>query len=122
MTESLAHQLIMKKIINIPSLLERELVKGDADLNYKGDGARLASVEVKSTAAQGFSRFTKGDVASDFLIWIHFGNYFLDSKVSEIEVFWVKKAGKIIKEPCYMTLKKFKDLCGKNMKAVKVKI
>jgi hypothetical protein len=58
------------------------------------DSDKVVTVESKATSEAGFQRLRKGDIAADFLIWIHFDTYFLTTEDMELEVFLIPQPGK----------------------------
>jgi hypothetical protein len=61
-----------------------------ADVIAKTEDSRTLKIEVKSTGSSSFQNFTKKDIQADYLIWIHFDNFFYDEEKPQIEIFILK--------------------------------
>lgn len=90
LSESVAASLISRDNL-IPSLSRaRRPAPGEprhADLVAERADGSVASVAVKATGAQGFQNLTSADLQCDWLVWIHFGEYFLVPGPSALDVF-----------------------------------
>lgn len=49
------------------------------------------TIEVKSTGKQAFQYLTDKDLNADYIIWVHFGDYFFDGEKDEVEIYIIKK-------------------------------
>ncbi len=108
-TESLALHLLRKAIIlpelkEIPFYLDGRI----ADIIGK-NGERRIKIEVKATAASAFQYFSKKDVTADFLVWIHFGRFFLNEEQTQIEIFTIRNPSLFFNTSSKITLQELKN-------------
>lgn len=94
--------------------------KGDADLILEDpkDKKSKFSIEVKATGNKYFSRLTGNDLKADCVVWISFGEFFINSRIKPIEVYVVPNLVNYIKKPGHITLKKFLEILGKKNKEI----
>lgn len=93
LSESLAFYLLNTRRL-IPALQAYGFQRGGgADITARRSGL-MRKIEVKATADKGWQRMRKRDVAADYLIWLHFGNLFLDHRMNSIKVFVIPSPGR----------------------------
>lgn len=84
--------------------------------------AHELQIEVKATAKSAFEYFGKKDITADYLIWIHFGSYFLGANDNLIEVNVVRQPSRYFEEPVKITLSKLKQAIGDDLKVVQLNL
>ena len=55
------------------------------------DGSRTVRVEVKGTGSKAFEHFGEKDLRADYIVWVHFGKYFLGPANEKINVITIRK-------------------------------
>ncbi|NWG10452.1 hypothetical protein HXY33_01685 [Candidatus Bathyarchaeota archaeon] len=97
-------------------ILEREkLFPGCSNANFGGrtcdiivrfpDGTEKTA-EVKATGQSAFQRLSGKDIASDFLVWVHFGRFFEDQN-QEIRAYVMENPNRIFPQGKPISLKEF---------------
>jgi len=111
LTESLIIHLISKEIV-LKELKNYEIEFGGnvADIIAKKNSVK--KIEVKATQEQAFQYFGKKDITADYIVWVHFGNSFVDKDFSNIQVFIIRNPDKYFKEPKKITLNVVKRIVG----------
>lgn len=77
------------------------------------------TIEVKATGKSAFEFFSDKDIKADYIIWLHFGDFFLkeDSKIIEIYVIYEPK--KYFNKSQKITLNQLKQIVKDNLKIIK---
>jgi hypothetical protein len=126
----------------VPSVLSESLVvhlinRGELIASCPGTHARLGGqtadvlcrqadaaesrIEVKASAREAFSEFVKKDTLADYLVWVHFGESFLQGFSFRAEILFVKTPAQFF-TPGKMTLPRFKAMTGSQLQTVEVDI
>jgi hypothetical protein len=87
----------------------------EADLIGITKNGERKKIEVKATGEKAFQYLSAKDITCDYLVWIHFGNYFNNDKDSIWKVFVVKKPSQFFDKPQKIILSKFKKIVGDNI-------
>lgn len=62
----------------------------DADVIVRDD-SRTVRVEVKGTGSRAFEHFGDKDLRADYIVWVHFGKFFLASDTEKIDVITIRR-------------------------------
>ena len=81
-------------------------------------GSKQIRIEVKATAKMAFEYFGDKDISADYIVWVHFADYFMGSGHNLIKIFIVKKPGIYFKRPVKITLQKLKQKVGKKLEEI----
>lgn len=122
LSESLAIHLLKKKVI----LSELD----GFNFNFGGrvadvlatNNSQTIKIEVKATAKSAFEYFGEKDISADYILWIHFAEFYMNSEDTNIEIYIIKKPGDYFKTPIKITLSKLKQVIGKNLKNINLNI
>jgi len=115
LTESLCIHLIKKGII-LDELNDYSIIFGGRLCDVLAQkNKKTKKIEVKSTGHSAFQYLGPKDISSDYLVWIHFDNSFLDNNFDEISVFTIKQPRQFLKQPRKLTLNKLRNLTQGNM-------
>ncbi len=118
LTESFALHLLEKNLI-IPKLAGCVFRFGGSEADILAiNKTHRKKIEVKSTGHSEFQYFGPNDIASDYLIWINFGESFLRNNFSKINVIVIKDIKRYFNKPTKITLKKFKEIVGNELTEV----
>jgi hypothetical protein len=90
-----------------------------ADVLYRCEDLRESKVEVKASAREAFSEFVKKDTLADYLVWVHFGESFLQGLPFTAEILFVEAPSQFF-NPGKMTLPRFKALAGAQLQTITV--
>lgn len=94
LTESLVVHLIRQGVI-LPEFAKNKLdLGGMADVVVEGGRVRI---EVKGTTMNSWVTLGKKDIRADYLVWIHFGDYFTALVPKRAEVYVFKSPGRYLK-------------------------
>lgn len=63
--------------------------RDSADILAEKPGQEPRKVEVKATGKAGFQNFMEKDVRADYIVWLHFGDYFENSARNHVEAYVV---------------------------------
>jgi hypothetical protein len=117
LSESLALYLLERKEI-LEHLRDYSFTfgyrQGDPDI-IATSGENEIRIEVKATGDKAFQYFSEKDLLADFLVWIHFGRYFLDTGTEGFEVYILEQPRKYENEypkSRKITLGKLKEIIG----------
>ena len=91
--------------------------KGDILISTSGDELRL---EVKATAKSAFEYFGEKDISANYLVWIHFGDYFTTRSGGLIDVYLINEPSRYFDKPVKITLNKLKEKVGNKLQITKV--
>jgi hypothetical protein len=69
-------------------------------------------IEVKATATKKFQYLGPKDINCDYLIWVSFGDYFLQDSARFIQIFVLKEPKKFFSSPRKISLKYFVEIAG----------
>lgn len=72
-------------------------------------------IEVKATAKSAFEYFGEKDLKADYIIWIHFAEFFMNSEDNFIKIFIIKEPGSYFEKPIKITLTKLKQKIGADL-------
>lgn len=73
-------------------------------------GNNKIKIEIKATAKSAFEYFGEKDISADFIIWIHFGNFFVNKEETQIKVFIVQTPRNYFHSPIKITLSRLKQI------------
>jgi hypothetical protein len=97
--------------------------QGDVVAELSG---REVKIEVKATARSAFQLLSPKDINSDFLVWVHFDQYFENEEFHEIEIFVLKQPQKyfhnVTEKERKMTLTAFKKRGGTDLVRILVNL
>jgi hypothetical protein len=79
-SESLTKIIIDNSEIDLLNFSEVSFSNSGGDLMGKDENGVSCKIEVKSTGSQAFQYFGNKDLQADRIVWIHFGNYFIDNE------------------------------------------
>ena len=115
LTESLAIHLLKKGEI-IPELTGFKFEFGGRTADILATkGSRIIKIEVKATAKSAFQYFGEKDITANYILWIHFADFYMSSKDTNIEMYIIKKPDDYFKRPVKITLSKLKQNLGENL-------
>ena len=115
LSESICIHLIQKKII-LNELSNYSIDFGESLCDILAQkNMDVKKIEVKSTGHSAFQNIGPKDIVSDYLVWIHFDNSFINDIFDDIAIFTLKQPGKFIKKPQKLTLSKLRDLTHDNL-------
>jgi len=122
LSESLAIHLLNKKII----LSELERFRFDfggrtADILANKNEEKI-KIEVKATAKSAFQYFGPKDIVADYIIWIHFEDFFMDLEKNIVKIFIIKNPGKYFEKPVKITLSKLKQVIGEDLEEKEINV
>ncbi len=110
LTESLAiHLLKNKKILPNLSGYSFDFGGRKADILGKKGDAEI-KIEVKATAKSAFQYFGEKDISADYIVWIHFSEFYMGLENSPIKIFIIKEPNTYFKNTIKITLSKLKKL------------
>jgi hypothetical protein len=122
LSESLAFHLISSSIV-LPELSGFSFDFGGRSGDIKATkGDVVRTIEVKATAKSAFQYFGPKDISADYLLWLHFDDYYLAAKRRPIEVYTIDNPGKHFLESTKITLPTLKTLVGKDLRAADIDI
>jgi hypothetical protein len=81
-------------------------------------GSKQITIEVKATGEKAFQYFGDKDISADYIVWVHFADFFMGSGHNSIKLFIVKKPGIYFKRPVKITLQKLKQKVGGNLEEI----
>jgi len=84
------------------------------------DNNNEIKVEVKATGKSAFQKFGVNDINADYLIWVHFNEFFLNKNQKTIEIFIIKDPSRYISKPDKITLSRLLSIVGSNIKIVEI--
>jgi hypothetical protein len=115
LTESLAIHLLKEKSI-IPELAGFSFNFGGRTADILATkNSQTIKIEVKATAKSAFEYFGEKDISADYILWLHFAEFYMNLKDTNIEVYIIKKPGDYFNSPIKITLSKLKQVIGSNL-------
>lgn len=114
LTESLAIHLLNKKIISELEGFNFGFGGRVADILAVKDD-KTVKIEIKATAKSAFEYFGDKDILADYIVWIHFAEFFVNTGNTMIEIFIVRRPSDYFERPIKITLSKLKQLVGANL-------
>jgi hypothetical protein len=110
LSESLMIHLLKRKIIASElSGFDFNFGGRIADILATKDG-NIKRIEVKSTAKSAFEYFGEKDIISDYIIWVHFAEFFLNSRNAPITIFTIRNPARFFQKPIKITLSKMRQI------------
>ena len=82
----------------------------------------LVNIEVKATARGAFRLLSKKDIEADYLIWVHFNDYFENESKDEIMIFVLQEPKRFFEKSRKITLPVFKRICGEFLVTINVNL
>jgi hypothetical protein len=67
--------------------------RDSADILAEKPGLKSRSIEVKATGQAGFQNFMEKDIRADYIVWLHFGDYFENPARDYVEAYVVTNPG-----------------------------
>lgn len=124
LSESIIINLIRKNKIlkELGSIVDVNFGGRKADIIVKTKANNEFKIEVKATGKSAFEYFGEKDISSNYLIWIHFEDFFLDLNKQTADIFIVKNPSQYFNEPIKITLNKLKDEIGEKLSIFKLNI
>lgn len=112
LTESLTIHLLRKEKI-LPELTGFNFDFGGqvADI-LASNGDQHQKIEVKATAKSAFEYFGGRDITADYIVWVHFGNFFITPKNVPLKIFIIKSPSTYFTKPVKITLSKLRQTVG----------
>lgn len=108
-TESLALHLLRKRII-LKELSSYHFAFGGSTSDILAEsGGKKVRIEVKATARSAFQYFGPRDIRADYIIWIHFGQYFMKAEETPLQVITIRSPGTHFSRPVKITLSKLRQ-------------
>jgi hypothetical protein len=122
LSESLAIHLLKKRLI-IPELDGFGFYFGGriADILATKNSKKL-KIEVKATAKSAFEYFGEKDISADYILWLHFEDFYTKPRKTNIEIFTVTKPGDYFKKPLKITLSKLRSKVGPSLEKKAINI
>jgi hypothetical protein len=93
-----------------------------ADIIAKLTDDTLIKIEVKATGKSAFQTFGVKDIKADYLIWIHFDEYFLKLDKEIVDIFIIKNPNNYFSKPDKITLDQVKSKVGNNIEKVEISL
>jgi hypothetical protein len=123
LSESIIIHLLRENRI-VPNINAQEISFGGrkADIIAKTSSEDTLKIEVKATGSSAFEYFGEKDVASDFLVWVHFGDFFVSTNQRFIDIFIVRNPSQYFSRPIKITLRKFRESIGTNIQRLHLNI
>ena len=122
LSESLVIHLIReKRLLKLTNIQSIEFGGKECDILVKTN-SRNIKIEVKATGRSAFEYFGEKDITADFLIWVHFGDFFLNESTKNVYLFIIKNPAQYFNSPVKITLSQLKQKIGENLKAITVNI
>ena len=84
--------------------------------------AKSIKIEVKATGQSAFQYLGERDISADYLVWVHFGDYFVNAGNGFIEIFTVSNPHQYFAEPVKITLRRFKEATQEGLQAFRLTI
>jgi hypothetical protein len=110
-SEAIVLELIKNgKILEVLKGYECKLGGKKADILARS-GDFEVRIEVKATGKSAFQFFGPKDVVADYLIWVHFGDFFSDAKEA-IKIYVVQEPERFFKAPQKITLSAFRKIAN----------
>lgn len=125
LSESIISHLIKEnKILKELKEVTKEVVFGGrtADLIVKIRPNSEFKIEVKSTGKSAFEYFGEKDIKANYLIWMHFDDFFIEETIEPIFVYVISNPAQYFKAPTKIVLSKLKDLVKESMEIFKLDI
>jgi hypothetical protein len=117
LTESLAIHLLKKGIIPELSGFNFDFGGRIADVLAKRNSRKI-KIEVKATAKSAFQYFGEKDITADYILWIHFANFFMNYNDTKIEIYIIKKPSYYFDKTVKITLTKLKQIVGQKLEKI----
>ncbi len=110
LTESLAIHLLRKLSI-LPELKNFDIDFGGriSDIIAK-DNKIQKKIEVKATGESAFQYFGEKDITADYIIWIHFDDFFMRSDKQNVKIYIIKDPNKHFSKPTKITIDQLKQI------------
>ncbi len=122
-SESMIMHLINdRKILNELQTISKVEFGGKQGDVLVSSGQEQLRIEVKATAKSAFEYFGEKDITADYLIWVHFGDYFVGNSDKLIEINVINRPSKYFKKPVKITLSKLKEVVGKELKVMQINL
>jgi hypothetical protein len=121
LTESLALHILNRRIVakELDGFrFDRGRTRNDPDI-IGTKGAAERSFEVKATAESAFQELKVKDMSADYIIWIHFGDFFSNASKNEIEIRILQEPSRYFRKPQRINLDRFDEVAGKGMRVVR---
>ena len=119
LTESLAIHLLRNHNI-LPELNGFKIDFGGriSDiLATNGDLQKM--IEVKATGKSAFEYFGDKDIKADYIIWLHFGDFFMSEYNKAIEIYIISEPKKYFDKSQKITIGQLKQIVKDNLKVIK---
>jgi hypothetical protein len=78
----------------------------------------IKKIEVKATGKSAFEYFGEKDIVSDYIIWVHFAESFINNNFSNIEIFTIRNPRKYFNETIKITLNKLQEMVGNGLEKI----
>jgi hypothetical protein len=121
LSESLVIHLLKRNILPELSRYNFSFGGKKADILAKINREEL-KIEVKATAKNAFEYLGGKDITADYIFWVHFGEFYLNSKDKIVEIYIIKNPHTYFKNPVKITLSKLRGIIGNNLKKTEVDI
>jgi hypothetical protein len=92
------------------------------DISIKTNSGQQIKIEVKATGKSAFEYFGEKDISADYLVWVSFGDFFLNTTKNPVDVLVVKTPSNYFKKPIKITLSKLKESIGNNLETFNLEI
>lgn len=111
LTESIALHLLKKGYFSDFNGYDFDFGKTVADI-IGTKGNMKIKIEVKATANSAFQYFGEKDITADYILWLHFGDFFSNRASHVIKIFFITHPNNIFKKPTKITLSRMKQMLG----------
>jgi hypothetical protein len=123
LSESIVIHLLRENRI-VPNINAQEISFGgrEADIIARTSSGDILKIEVKATGSSAFEYFGEKDVTSDFLVWIHFGDFFVSTNQRLIDIFIIRNPSHYFNKPMKITLRRFMESIGTNVQQLRLNL
>jgi len=81
---------------------------------------RVYKVEAKATGASAFEAFGKKDLNADYLLWAHFGDFFLQKGKRKIQIYVLRNPGGYYRKPTKLNLQMLQKKVGSKLRLIEI--
>lgn len=123
LSESIVIHLIKEKnLLGLSEISSIDFGGRASDIIVEINHDKKIKVEVKATGKSEFEYFGEKDISADYLVWVNFGDFFLDKNRKNILIFTIKNPSRYFKRPVKITLKQLRNKIGKDLKEILVNV
>lgn len=86
-----------------------------SDMVVELKNSKKIKIEVKATGKSAFEFFSDKDIKADYLIWLHFEDFFLKINIKNFKIFIIKDPKQYFKKPIKITIQKLYEIVNKDL-------